>query len=573
MLNQELAKIFFEMSLLLEMKEVAFKPRAYENAAHTLEALEEDVKDIYKREGLKGLDAIPAVGKGIARDIEDFIRTGRIKEYERLKKKIPVDVAGLSSIEGVGPKLIKTLYNTLKIRKVSDLERAAHKGKLRDLPRMGEKLEAKILKGIEFLKTSHGRMLLGEARPIALMILGRLKKVKSVEDAKLAGSVRRWQETIGDLDFLVIAENPKEVIRTFTSMPEVAHIYSTGKTKTMVRLRAGIDADLRILPKESFGAAIQYFTGSKDHNVALRKSAIKKGFKLNEYGLYRGKKLVAGIDEKDIYKKLGLDWMSPEMRTNTGEIEAAQKHKLPNLIEYGALKGDLQTQTNWTDGANSIEEMAMEAKKMGHEYILITDHTKSLAMTGGADEKKLLRQMKEIDRLNKKMSGIMILKGAEVNIMKDGSLDISDSVLSQLDIVGASIHSHFTMPEKEQTARLIRAIENPHVDIIFHPTGRSLMKREPIRLDFDGVFRVAKKTRTILEINAHPRRLDLNGELVRKAKEYGVKFAISTDAHAVSELHYLDYGIAQARRGWATKNDIINAWPLTTLKTFLKKER
>lgn len=571
MINQELANIFNEMAILLEMKGVAFKPQAYERAAFALESLEEDVKDIYMREGKKGLDAIPSIGKGIAGHIEEFIRKGHFKEYEQLKKEIPVDVRGLSLIEGVGPKLIKTLYKKLKIKTISDLEQAARKGKVRNLPRMGEKLEQKIIKGIEFLKSSHGRMLLGEARPIALIILERLKKLKSVEDAELAGSVRRWQETIGDLDFLVITEDPARVMRIFTHMPEVSHVYSKGVTKSMVRLRPGIDADLRVLPKESFGAAVQYFTGSKDHNVALRKIAIKKGYKLNEYGLYRGKKLVAGIDEKEIYKKLGMDWMPPEMRTNTGEIEAAQKHTLPHLIEYGDLKGDLQTQTNWTDGANSIEDMAQEAKKIGHEYILITDHTKSLAMTGGADEKKLARQMKEIDVLNKKNSGITILKGAEVNIMKDGSLDIKDDVLSRLDIVGASIHSHFTLSEKEQTNRLIRAMENPNVDIIFHPTGRSLMKREPIRLDFDTVFRAAKRTRTILEINAHPRRLDLNGELIRKAKEYGVKFAISTDAHAISELHYLDYGIAQARRGWATKNDIINAWPLAKLKSFLKK--
>jgi len=571
MINQELAKIFFEMSLFLEMKEIPFKPRAYERAAGTIESLEEDVGEIYKKDGLKGLDAIPTIGKGISRDIKDFITTGHVKEYDRLKKQIPVDVGNLSRIDGVGPKLIKTLYKELKIKTVSDLEKAARKGKLRDVPRMGEKLEKKILKGIEFLKTSHGRMMIGEARPMALKILERLKKIKSVKEAEIAGSLRRWKETIGDLDFLVIAEDAKEVMSYFSRMPEVVHVYGTGKTKTMVRLRGGIDADLRVLPKESFGAALQYFTGSKDHNVALRKIAIKRKYKLNEYGLYRGKKLVAGKDEKEIYKKLGLDWMPAEIRTNSGEIEVAQKKKLPKLIGYHDLKGDLQVHTDWTDGMHSIEEMAREAMRIGHEYILITDHTKFLAMTGGSDEKKLLRQIGVIDKLDKKIKGITILKGAEVNIMKDGSLDIADSVLSKLDIVGAAIHSHFNLSEKEQTERLVRAMKNPHVDIILHPTARSLMKREPIRLDFDTIFRIAKRTRTILEINGHPRRLDLHGELIRKAKEYGVKFAISTDAHAKSELYYLEYGIAQARRGWATKNDIINAWPLKKLKSFLKK--
>lgn len=571
MINQQLAKIFYEMAILLEIKGVDFKPRAYENAASSIESLEEDIADVYKKEGVAGLDAIPAVGKGIARDMEDFIRTGHIREYEKLKKEIPVDISGLSAIGGVGPKLIKMLYKELRIKTVADLERAAHKGKLRVLPRMGEKMEQKILKGIAFEKSSHGRMSIGEARPIALAIIERLQKIKSVTRAEIAGSLRRWQETIGDLDFLVISSDPAKVMRHFKSMPEVASVVSSGETKMSVRLSGGIDADLRVLPEKSFGAASQYFTGSKDHNVAVRKIAIKKGYMLNEYGLYKGKKRIESRDEKEIYKKLGLDWMSPEMRTNTGEIEAAQKHTLPQLIEYGDVRGDLQTQTDWTDGAHSIEAMAREAKKIGHEYILITDHTKSLAMTKGADEKKLLRQMREIDKINKKISGIIILKGAEVNIMKDGSLDITDDVLAKLDIVGASIHSHFNLPEEEQTKRMIRAMENPHVDIIFHPTARSVMRREPIKLDLDKIFRAAKKTRTILEINAHPRRLDLNGELARKAKEYGIKFAISTDAHAVPELRYLEYGIAQARRGWITKHDVINAWPLQKMKSFLKK--
>lgn len=571
MINQKLAALFYEMAILLEIKEVDFKPRAYERAAFSIESLEEDAADIYTKGGIQGLDSIPAVGKGIAHDIEDFIRTGHIREYEKLKKEIPVDVSGLSAIGGVGPKMIKMLYKELRIKTVADLERAAQKGKLRGLPHMGEKMEQKIIRGITFLKSSHGRMSIGETRPLALSIVGRFQKVKSVVHVEIAGSLRRWQETIGDLDFLVISHDPAEVMRHFKRMPEVASVVSSGETKMSVRLFGGIDADLRVLPEKSFGAALQYFTGSKEHNVAVRKIAIKKGYKLNEYGLYKGKKIIESESEEKIYKKLGLDWMPPEMRTNTGEIEAAQKHALPKLIEYGDIMGDLQTQTNWTDGAHSIEAMALEAKKIGHAYILITDHTKSLAMTKGADEKKLLRQMKEIDALNKKISGITILKGAEVNIMKDGTLDITDDVLAKLDIVGASIHSHFNLPEAEQTRRVIRAMENPHVDIIFHPTARSLLRREPITLDFDAVFRTAKKTRTILEINAHPRRLDLNGELARIAKEYGVKFSISTDAHAISELHYLEYGIAQARRGWATKNDVINAWPLKKMMSFLKK--
>ncbi|MDP2676716.1 MAG: DNA polymerase/3'-5' exonuclease PolX, partial [bacterium] len=518
MTNQELAKIFFEMSVLLEIQGVAFKPRAYEQAASSLEALKEDVRSIYKRGGRAGLDTIPAVGKGIARDIEDFITKGGIKEYVRLKREFPVDIMGLSAVEGIGPKTMQVLYKKLKVKTIADLEKAAKAGKIRTLPHMGEKLEQRILKSIIFLESSHGRMGIGEARPLALHIEERLKNISSVQRVEIAGSLRRWQETIGDLDFLVIAEDPGEVMGAFKKMPEVVSVTASGKTKMSVRMRQGIDADLRVLPEESIGAALQYFTGSKDHNVALRKIAIKKGYTLNEYGLYKGKKLIEGRDEKKIYALLGLGWMPPEIRTNTGEIEAAHGHALPLLIGFHDVKGDLQIQTNWTDGADSIEAMALEAKKIGHEYILITDHTKSLAMTKGSDEKKLVRQMKEIDNLNKKKPGITILKGAEVNIMKDGSLDIADEVLAKLDIVGASIHSHFTLPEKEQTERLLRAMKNPHVDIILHPTSRSLLKREPIKLDLDALFRTAKETRTVLEINAHPRRLDLNGELARKAK-------------------------------------------------------
>src|SRR3989344_1045873 len=451
MSNRELAKIFFEMAELLEMKEVQFKPRAFEKAAHSIEALDDEVLHIYNKEGIKGLLQIPGVGRGIAEKIEEYLKSGRVKDYEKLKKEMPVDVSGLTAIEGVGPKTIKILYQKLKIKNAGDLEKAARAGKLKKIPRFGEKLEEKILKGIAFQKSSAGRMNIGEALPLARKIINYLKYVRGVEKIEPAGSLRRWQESVGDLDFLVISSKPELVMNKFVSMPEVEHVYARGGTKSMVRLKSGIDADLRVLPHESFGAGLQYFTGSKDHNVEVRKIAIKYGYKLNEYGLFKGKKAVAAADEKKIYKKLGLDWMPPELRLAYGEIEAAPKHKLPKLIGYGDLKGDLQTQTSWTDGANTIEEMVKEAKRLGHEYICITDHTKGLAMTGGSDEKKLLRQGGEIDRLNKEISGIEILKGAEVNIMKDGSLDIADEALAKLDFAGAAVHSLFNLSEKEET--------------------------------------------------------------------------------------------------------------------------
>ena len=571
MKNQELAKILFEFAELYDMQEIPFKPRAFERASEALTALDRDVEDIYKKEGLKGLQEIPAVGRGIAERIEEYLKTGRVREYNALKKKFPVDIAGLSSIEGVGPKLIKLLYQKLKIKNVSELEKAAKAGKLRVLPRMGEKLEKKILKGVEFKKEGGGRFALGEILPLAREIRERLLKIKGVEAVELAGSLRRWQETIGDLDILAISEEPEKIADYFSKMPEVQHVYAHGDTKVMVRLKppagGGIDADLRVVPAQSFGAALQYFTGNKDHNVEVRKIAIKKGYKLNEYGLFKGKKVVAARTEEEIYEKLGMETPPPELRLNRGEVEAAIAHKLPKLIGYGDLRGDVQIQTSWTDGKNSIEEMVEEAEKIGHGYIAITDHTKSLAMTGGADEKKLSKQMAEIDKIQKKFPGIKILKGAEVNILKDGTLDIKDEVLAKLDVVGAAVHSLFNLSKAEQTKRIIKAMENPHLDILFHPTGRIINRRKPYEVDIEAIIKAAKRTGTILEIDAHPWRLDLKDEHIKMAKEAGVKMVIDTDAHSVSELHYLEYGIAQARRAWCAKKDIINTLPL---KEFMK---
>ena len=570
--NQEIAKTFQLMAEYLDMADVPFKPRAFERVARSIDAMEDEVYELYEKQGIKGLENIPGVGKGIAERIEELLKTGKVKDLEKLKKKTPVDLASLTAIEGLGPKMVKALWQKLKIKTVQDLEKAAKAGKIAKLPRFGEKSEQKVLKGIEFLKKSGGRFLLGDILPLVRSIEHQLKKLKPVEEVMVAGSVRRWQETIGDVDLLVISENPEPVMEFFVSMPEVIHIYGKGETKAMVRLKNQLDVDLRVIPKESFGGALQYFTGSKDHNVAVRQIAIKKGYKLNEYGLFKGKKRIAGEDEKEIYNALGLEWMPPEMRHNTGEIEAAREGKLPHLIGWKDLRGDLQIQTNWTDGANSIEEMAKEAMRLGMEYICITDHTKSLAMTGGADEKQLERQGREIDKLNEKFKSFKfkVLKGAEVNIMKDGSLDIADSALAKLDVVGAAIHSHFTLSPEEQTRRLSRAMENPHVDIIFHPTGRIINKRDSIQLDMDDIIKTAKRTGTVLEIDAYPDRLDLKDEYIRRVVAAGVKLSIDSDAHAVTQIHYLELGIAQARRGWAEKKDIINAWPLDKMRNMLK---
>ena len=559
--NVEFALIFREISLYLEMQGVQFKPRAYEKVAYTLEAMEESLAEIYKRGGVKALREVPGVGEAIAEKIEEIIQTGKLTYYEELRRKTPVDIRALTAIEGVGPKMVKVLYEKLEVKDVSDLERVAQIGKIRGLPHFGEKMEQKILRGIEFLKQGSGRVTLGAALPLILEIHGRLRELSDVDEVEVAGSIRRRKETVGDADILAISSRPEKVMDFFVSMPEVAHVLGKGKTKAMIKLKNGLDVDLRVVPEESFGAALNYFTGSKDHNVALRRIAQEKGLKLNEYGLFRGSQRIAGKTEEEIYKVLGLSFIPPEIREDQGEIEAAKKGEIPDLVGYQDLRGDLQIQTTWTDGANSIEEMAEEARRLGLEYIAITDHTKGLAMTGGSDEKKLLRQMATIEKINRSLKGITVLKGAEVNINKDGSLDIKDEVLAELDVVGIAVHSHFNLPRREMTERIKRAMRNPHADILFHPTGRVIQKREPYDVDMDEIIRTAKETGTVLEVDAYPNRLDLKDEHVRKAIEAGVKLVIDSDAHSVNHMRFLEFGVAQARRGWARKNDILNTLP------------
>ena len=601
--NQEIAKMLSETALLYEMEGVQFKPRAYEKAALGVEALDTEAAELYKKGGLKALMEIPGVGRGIADHMEELFTKGHFREYERLKKKIPVNLSELTSVEGVGPKMVKTLWQKLQVRGLKDLERAARSGKIRRLQHFGEKSEQKILKGIAFLKKSGGRRVLGTVLPEIRALEKLIQSFPEVERAVIAGSVRRRKETIGDIDILAISKKPERVMERFVGLPIIAHVYAKGSTKTNVKLKNGLDADLRVVPRESFGAALNYFTGSKDHNVALRELAIKKGYKLNEYGLFQNKKSkiknkndrlkfkdrgkqIAGKTEEEIYKTLGLRYIEPEMREHTGEIKAAvirptrsldarqakRGTGLPLLIEYGALKGDLQIQTDWTDGENSIEEMALAAKKAGLEYIALTDHTRSLAMTGGADEKKLLKQIGAVDAVNRKFKSLKfkVLKGAEVNIGKDGSLDIKDEVLKKLDVVGAAVHSHFNLSRAEQTRRIIRAIENPHVDIIFHLTGRIIGKRPAIELDIDEIIQAAKRTGTVLEINAYPDRADIKDDYIRKCVEAGVKMSIDSDAHSVKHFTVLEHGIAQARRGWATAKDIINTRSVSEMLKLLK---
>jgi len=581
MINRDIAKIFYQIAQYLEMKDVPFKPQAYEKAAIILEDLKEDVKELYQKGGEEALLDIPGIGKSMAEKIEEYIKTGKIKEYEELRKEIPVNLEELMAVEGLGPKRIKILYEKLKIKDLDSLELAAKNHKIAPLFGFGEKTEKNILEAIQFLRRSKGRFLLGDILPQVREIYQKLKSLKEVERIDIVGSLRRMKETIGDVDFLVISEKPEKIMDFFVSLPGVVKIWGKGKTKSSVRMKDGFDMDLRVLPKISYGAALQYFTGSKEHNISLRKIAIEKGFKLNEYGLFRGKKMIASSDEKEIYEKLGLEYIPPEMREDQGEIELALEKKLPKIIDYKDIKGDLHCHIKWRGkfdgGENTVEEMSQAALELGYEYLGIASHTKFLKIEHGLDEKELEKRDEEIDKINlrfqKENIKFRLLKGCEANILNDGSLDIEANTLSELDFVIAGVHSNFKMSKEEMTERIIKAMRNPNVDIISHPTGRIIQKRDEYQIDFEKILKVARETGTILEINSYPERLDLSDKNIKMAKEAGVKMVINTDSHQKDQLRFIEYGIAQARRGWAEKKDIINTLSLEEMLKSLKRNK
>ncbi len=574
MTNAEVSRSLRELALYLEMDGVPFKPQAYERAAYAIASLDRPVSTLYEEGGATAMLGIPGVGKGIANRIVELVREGKCKDLERYRSDVPVDIASLTELEGLGPKRVMTLWKKLGIRSIGDLERAIEQGRLRHLPGFGSGTESNLRESIRAWRQHAGRWPIGEVLRLARVLEQRLRGAASVESASVAGSLRRLSTTVGDLDYLVVTSKPRSVMELFAGMPEVERVYAKGSTKTMVRLEQGIDADLRVVPKESFGAALQYFTGSKAHNVALRRIAISKGLKLSEYGLFRGDKSVGGRTEEELYRALGLEFIPPELREDEGEIEAASEKRLPRLIEPALLRGDLQVHTKWTDGRGSIEDMALAARELGLEYIAITDHTRDLAMTGGLDEERLLKQMDLIRETDKNIKGIRLLSGAEVNIRRDGTLDIEDEVLARLDVVGAAVHSHFSLSREESTRRLVRAMENPHVDIIFHPSARRLGGRQPIDIDLDAVFDAALRTGTVMEIDAQPERLDLDPRHVREAVRRGVMMVISSDAHDARELRFTEeYGIGVARRGWAEAGHILNTLPLHKLLERLKDGR
>ncbi len=598
MKNQEIANILYEIAYFLETDDVPFKPYAYEKAAITIENLKEDIEKIYIKGGRKTLEAIPGIGESIALKIEEFLKTGKIKYYENLKRKLPVNMDELIRVEGLGPKKIKMLHRELGISNLKQLEIAAKKHKIAQLFGFGPKAEKNILEGIIFLGRSKGRFLLGEITFSIEGIYQSLKSLKEVEKISSAGSVRRKKETIGDADFLAVAKElrkpPSEkesfpaISEFFVSLPGVIKVWAKGKTKASIRLNSGIDIDLRIVPEESYGAALQYFTGSKDHNIALRKIAMNKGLKLSEYGLFEkaitpGSKAknkglkdsngdwtrVAGRTEEEIYRFLGMDYIEPELRENRGEIEAALEKKLPKLIDRESIGGDLHCHTDWNGGAHSVQAMVRAAIEINYQYLGIADHTKFLRIERGLDEKKLDLQGKEIDRINSNLKiqnpKLKILHGCETNILNDGRADIKDEALKKLDYVIAGVHSNLKMDRKQMTERIITAMKNPHINIIAHPTGRIINKREECKMDFDKILRAAKETKTILEINSNPKRLDLNDINIKRAKDEKVKMIINSDAHDKNQLHNMKFGIFQARRGWAEKTDIVNSLPLKEL--------
>jgi DNA polymerase (family 10) len=565
MKNLEVAQTLNEIADLLEIKGVQFKPIAYRRAAETVNSLSKPIENLSMNE----LIELPGIGKSIAKKILQIDKTGSLPYFEDLKKDCPIDYESLLTVEGIGPKTVKLLYQSLNVKDLDDLEHMAREHEIRKLPGMKEKSEEKILENIKYAKKTI-RNLLGYILPIALELKNNLMVLDEVLEVEIAGSIRRRKETIGDIDILVITDNPLEVMDSFTSLGNVDRIILKGSSKSTVRLKENVNCDLRVVPEKSFGSALMYFTGSKETNVELRKLSIKNGLKLNEYGLFRGEEWISGVTEDELFRELGLDYIEPELRENHGEIEAALRNELPSLIGYNEIKGDLQMHSKWSDGSNTLEEMVSEASIMGYEYIAITDHSGGLHIARGMDDKHINLQSKKIEKLNDDFEDLTIFKGLEVNIDSDGKLDVDDGILKDLDIVVASIHSGFRQDRGKLTDRIISAMENEYVNIIAHPTGRKIHQRKAYELDLDKVFDYSIETDTYLEVNSQPDRLDLKDVYVKKALEAGCKLVINTDSHNRDSLSNIEFGIATARRGWAEKGAIINTKPLSELKKILK---
>jgi DNA polymerase (family X) len=571
--NDDVARTFEVFADLLEIKgENPFRVRAYRNAARTLEGLTKPVHDLIE-EG-EDLTELPGIGKDLADKIEQIIETGHLPALDQLKKKVPDSIVELLKLPSLGPKKAAVLLKELKVRNLSELKEAALKGRIRKLKGFGEKTETRILHELERFESPEAqRLLLVDGDVQAQRLVAFLKKIPGVQQAIVAGSLRRRRETIGDLDILITTKKPEVFEERFTKFEGIGEILSHGTTRSTVRLINGLQVDVRVIAEESFGAALYYFTGSKEHSIAVRGIGVRKGLKINEYGVFKGEKRIAGRTEEEVFKSVGLPYIEPELRENRGEIEAAQAGRLPKLITVEDLKGDLHMHTTSSDGRNTLEEMVEAARKRGYEYAAITDHTQSLRIAHGQSPEEVLKQYEKIDKLNARLKGITILKSAEVDVLEGGRVDLPDDVLKEADVVVISVHSAFRLSEEKQTERLLRAFENRYVNILGHPLGRLIGRREPIQFDIEKVFAAARERGLCLEINAQPQRLDLSDQLCKTAKDSGLSVVISSDSHSTRQLDLIGYGVAQARRGWIEPHDVLNTRSLEEFRKLLRKPR
>ena len=565
--NDEAAALIQELADLLSITGGdAFKIRAYEKAARAIAGHPDDISGL----DLAGLRRIPTVGEAIAKKVLDYTTTGTIRQVEELRTRIPAGVRALTAIPTLGPKKALTVYEELGISSVDELAAAIGEGRLRGLKGFGAKTEENILHGIDLMRSSGERVLVDAAASVADEVVETLSALPQVERCEHAGSLRRMRETIGDVDVLAASRDPRPIMEAFTALPFVAEVVASGGKKTSIRTATGLQVDLRVVPPESWGAALQYFTGSQAHNVRTREIAVKAGLKLSEYGLFDAEsdELIVSETEEEVYERLGLPWVHPALREDTGEIEAALKDALPRLVTVEDLRGDLHSHTDLTDGIASLEDMAAAAHARGLEYYAITDHAPDLVMQRMTDE-KMLAQREQVAALQGRYPGLTLLHGTELNIGPDGDVDWDADFLSAFDVCVASIHSHFTQDRDAMTRRLVRACENPHVHVIGHPTARSIGRRAPVDADWDEVFRAAARTGTAMEIDSFPDRLDLPADLARRAKRLGVKFSVDTDAHSIGHHRNIRYGVGTAQRGWLTPDDVVNTWPLDRLRAFL----
>lgn len=568
--NVEIATIFEQLAHLLEIQgENPFKIRAYENAAREIRNMASSLSQMVKDK--IDISKLPTIGEHIALKIIEIVHTGKLSKLEKLKKSFPSHILDILKIEGIGPKRAKILYESLHVGSLDDLRKAALNHRIRELNGFNEKIEKNIIDKTILAKKIKKRFMYSVVEPHAKALVAYLEKSKDIIKVLVAGSFRRRKDTVGDIDMVGTSKNPSKVIDYFMKYPDIKNIILHGDTRSTFILKNNIQVDFRCVQEDSYGSALHYFTGSRSHVLAIRNIAVDRNLKINEYGIYKDEQKIAGLSEVKMYKTMGFSYIEPELRENRGELEASSKGKLPHLINQEDIKGDLHMHTVYSDGQNSIREMVKTAQKKGYKYIAITDHSKHIGIVNGMDEAKLAKQIDEIDEINESIKGIVILKSIEVDILEDGTLAMSNDMLKKLDLVVAGVHDKFDLSKKKQTQRILRAIENPYVSILAHPTGRLINQREPYDLDMDMLFKKVKQRGCFLEINAQPQRLDLNDIYVKFAKDIGIKFAISTDSHNSASLVYMKYGIYQARRGWVEKKDVINTLSLSKLKQILNK--